>query len=135
MDQGRVREQLLASIGARVRALRLAAGLTVKAFAEQAALSPRFVNQLEAGTGNISVNGLARVAAVLGRSMHDLIPPAADDLSISADVWRRMSDFADDELYELQQWMEARTAKTSRPPFVALIGLRGAGKSTVGPLV
>ncbi|MBO0800819.1 MAG: helix-turn-helix domain-containing protein, partial [Blastocatellia bacterium] len=43
------RNSLLSGIGARVRAMRLAAGLTVREFADRAALSPRLINQLEAG--------------------------------------------------------------------------------------
>ncbi|HYN25609.1 MAG TPA: helix-turn-helix domain-containing protein, partial [Pyrinomonadaceae bacterium] len=56
------KDLLLSALGTRVRALRLEAGLTVKDFAERAALSPRFVHQLEGGAANISIAGLARVA-------------------------------------------------------------------------
>ena len=135
MNHEQMKAQMLATIGARVRALRLAAGLTVREFSERAALSPRFVNQLEAGTGNISVAGLARVATVLGRSVHELIPPASDDHSLPAEIWRLVSDYSTDDLYALQQWLETRKASSSRPRFIALIGLRGAGKSTVGPML
>lgn len=124
---------LLAAVGDRTRALRLEAGLTVKEFAKRAVLSPRFVNQLEAGAGNISIAGLARVAAVLGRSAHELIPPVDDDHSLPAEIWRLLSDSSSDELHDLQRWLETRKGSKSRPRFLALIGLRGAGKSTVGP--
>jgi len=130
-----VKALLLAAIGARTRALRLEAGLTVKEFAGQAALSPRFVNQLEAGAGNISIAGLARVAAALGRSTHELIPPVGDDHSLPAEIWRLVSDASSDELHDLQQWLATRKGSNSRPRFLALIGLRGAGKSTVGPML
>ena len=69
------KEALLARLGARVRALRLEADLTVSAFAKRASLSPRFINKLEAGTGNISVARLAQVAAALGRALPELLPP------------------------------------------------------------
>jgi XRE family transcriptional regulator, aerobic/anaerobic benzoate catabolism transcriptional regulator len=124
---------LLAAVGARTRALRLKAGLTVKEFASRAGLSPRFVNQLEAGAGNISIAGLARAAAALGRSAHELMPPADDDHSVAAEVWRLISNTNSDELHDLRQWLEKRKGDKSRPRFLALIGLRGAGKSTVGP--
>ena len=130
-----VKSSLLAGVGARTRALRLEAGLTVKEFAERAALSTRFVNQLESGAGNISIAGLARVAAALGRSTHELIPPANDDHSLPAEVWRLLSDFSGDDLHDLHQWLETRKGGKSRPRFLALIGLRGAGKSTVGPML
>jgi XRE family aerobic/anaerobic benzoate catabolism transcriptional regulator len=133
MNDEPVKALLLAAVGARTRALRLEAGLTVKEFAKRAALSPRFVNQLEAGAGNISIAGLARVAGVLRRSAHELIPPVHDDHSLAAEIWRLVSDSSSDDLNNLRQWLETRKGGKSRPRFVALIGLRGAGKSTVGP--
>jgi len=135
MNDESVKVLLLAAVGARTRALRLELGLTVKEFARRATLSPRFVNQLEAGAGNISIAGLARVAAALGRSVHELIPPVGDDHSPAAEIWRLVSDAGSDELHDLQQWLEKRKGSKSKPRFLALIGLRGAGKSTVGPVL
>jgi XRE family aerobic/anaerobic benzoate catabolism transcriptional regulator len=126
---------LLAAVGAHIRALRLDAGLTVKEFARRALLSPRFINQLEAGSGNVSIAGLARVAAALGRSTHELIPPEDGDHSLAAEIWRLQSECSGDDLRDLQQWLETRKGSKSRPRFLALIGLRGAGKSTVGPVL
>lgn len=133
MNDEPVKALLLAAVGARTRALRLESGLTVQEFAKRAALSPRFVNQLEGGTGNISIAGLARVAAVLGRSAHELIPPVDDDHSLAAEIWRLVSDSGSDDLHDLQQRLETSKGSKSRSRFLALIGLRGAGKSTVGP--
>jgi XRE family aerobic/anaerobic benzoate catabolism transcriptional regulator len=126
---------VLARVGARVRALRLGAGLTVNAFAQRAGLSPRFVNQLESGQGNISIARLVDVATALGRAVPELIPPADDDRSLRAQVWRWLSECSDDELQVLEQWWEQRKGRKSMPRFIALIGMRGAGKSTVGPLL
>jgi XRE family aerobic/anaerobic benzoate catabolism transcriptional regulator len=113
----------------------LEAGLTVKDFAERAALSPRFVNQIEGGVANISIAGLARVATALGRSVHELIPPGSNDDSLSAEIWRLRSDSSSEDLDDLRQWLESRKGRKARPRFIALIGLRGAGKSTVGPML
>lgn len=132
MNDERGKAAMLAAVGRRTRALRLEAGMTVREFAKRASLSQRFVNQLESGDGNISIAGLARVAAALGRTPHDLIPPLANDRSPVADLWRFSSTASRDDLIALQQWIEARTHHTERSKFVALIGLRGAGKSTVG---
>ena len=126
---------VLAALGARIRALRLESGLTAKELAGRASLSPRFVNQLESGAGNISVAGLARVASALGRATHELVPPAGDDHSSPAEIWRLLSDFSRDDLHEVQRWLETRKGARTAPSFVALIGLRGAGKSTVGPML
>lgn len=135
MDHEPDKALLLSALGVRVRALRLEAGLTVKDFAERAALSPRFVHQLEGGAANISIGGLARVAVATGRSLTELIPPVSDDHSLPAEIWRLLSDRSADDLQDLQQWLEQRKHRESRRTFIALIGLRGAGKSTVGPLL
>jgi XRE family aerobic/anaerobic benzoate catabolism transcriptional regulator len=125
--------RLLTAVGAHIRGLRLGAGLTVREFAKRAALSPRFINQLEAGAGNVSIAGLARVAAALGRPTHEMIPPSDHDHSVSAEIWRMVSESTEEELRDLQQWLATRSGNGSGPRFLALIGLRGAGKSTVGP--
>ena len=58
----RDKSALLKTIGLRVRNLRIETGLTIRELAVGADLSLRFINQLEAGQGNISIAGLARVA-------------------------------------------------------------------------
>ena len=122
---------LLEGVGARVRALRARAGLTIKELAARADLSPRFVAQLEAGQGNISIARLAQVAAALGRPLPELIPPAGHDNSVHAEVWQLLSQCTDDDLQEVRRWLAERTGgRASR--FIALVGVRGAGKSTVG---
>jgi XRE family aerobic/anaerobic benzoate catabolism transcriptional regulator len=134
MDHEKEKALLLRAVGARVRALRLESGLTVKDFAERSALSPRFVHQLEGGAANISIAGLARVAAATGRSLTELIPPVSDDHSVPAEIWRLLSERGVDDLQDLQQWLQQRKGESTRS-FIALIGLRGAGKSTVGPML
>src|SRR5262245_42517709 len=89
---------LLQRLGERVKALRNAANLTIKELAKRADLSLRFVNQLEAGQGNISVAGLARVASALGRPLPELILPLKDDYSIRARLWHLLSTSSDEEL-------------------------------------
>jgi XRE family aerobic/anaerobic benzoate catabolism transcriptional regulator len=131
MKYGYEKDALLESIGARVRALRLGARLTIKELAERAALSSRFVMQLEAGQGNISIARLAQLADALERSLQELIPPASGDGSLSAQIWHLLSRCSEDDLQKLRQWLVARVG-AQLPRFIALIGLRGAGKSTVG---
>lgn len=121
----------LRGLGARVRALRNEASLTIKELARRAELSLRFVIQLEAGQGNISVAGLARVASALGRPLPELIPPPNNDQSIRAKLWQLLSNSSDEDLQDFQHWFAQRSGDTNRH-FIALIGLRGAGKSTVG---
>ena len=122
---------LLKAIGGRVRALRGQANLTVRELAERAQLSLRFVTQLEAGQGNISIAGLARVADALNRSLTELLPPAEGDTSLRAQSWRWFAAASEADLQAFQQWASERSDAPPRR-FVALIGLRGAGKSSVG---
>src|SRR5512138_2904244 len=92
-------DQLLLALGRNVRSSRAARGWPLRELAERSGVSLRFLVQLEAGQGNISVRRLASVAQAL------LTTPAA-------------------------LLTEGRDAR--RPPIVALLGLRGAGKTTVG---
>jgi XRE family aerobic/anaerobic benzoate catabolism transcriptional regulator len=131
MNHEEEKNQLLQRLGAKVRALRNEANLTIKELANRAGLSLRFVNQLEAGQGNISVAGLARVAAALHTPLPELIPPVNEDKSIRAELWRLFRNSSDEDLQSFHQWFTQRNGAASRR-FVALIGLRGAGKSTVG---
>ena len=97
---------LLDVLARRVRTLRDGRQWTRSRLAQEAGLSVRFLARVESGDGNISVLRL-----------HDL----ARALGVSADRLLNREDPAD------------REVRLSRP--VALVGLRGAGKSTVGPLL
>ena len=102
------RKDLLSAIGARVRKRRLSQGWTQSQLAERAQISPRFLAQLEAGDGNISVLRLAQVAEELHQPLRDLIPSASlTERKPSGQV-------------------------PGRQRMIALIGLRGAGKTSVG---
>lgn len=90
-------EALLSSVGAAVRKLREGRGWTRRDLARESGLSERFLAELEAGQGNISVGRLQDLATALGTS--------AGELLLSAQPASRV---------------------------VALMGLRGAGKSTIG---
>jgi XRE family aerobic/anaerobic benzoate catabolism transcriptional regulator len=89
---------LLRSLGQRARARRLERGWTLREVAERSGVSPRFLVQLEAGRGNISVLRLADVARALEVTPASLLASASE----------------------------------GREPIVALLGLRGAGKTTIG---
>jgi len=96
-------ERLLEQLGMRVRRIRLEWGLSLRELANRSGVSERYLSELEAGRGNISVLRLARVAAALGQSAGALLLEAE------------------------------RSASAAGGRVVALLGLRGAGKSTIGP--
>lgn len=126
---------LLSGIGARVRALRQAHELTVRELSSRANLSQRFVNQIEAGEANVSIAKLDQVAQALGCAVTDLIAPSEQDRSLRARTWRLLSQGSDKDWQAVHEWLEQRNGTKSNRQFIALIGLRGAGKSTVGPLL
>jgi len=103
---GERRAKLLEALGAAVRSLRTERGLTMKALAEKADVSVRFLVQLEAGEGNISVARLEDIAEALATSGAELL--ARDSRA---------------------------TTKDDAKNVIALVGLRGAGKSSIGAAV
>lgn len=132
-------------MGARVRGLREEASLTQRELAERSGLSPRYLAQLEAGDANLSLERLSDVATALGTTIPALIeprrveaaftgaPPRSPDLAaLRAQVGELLEPRDAGELREVKRWLEARFAKRTAPT-IALLGLRGAGKSTVGP--
>jgi XRE family aerobic/anaerobic benzoate catabolism transcriptional regulator len=126
-------EALLRGLGARVRALRQARELTVAALAERAGLSRRFLTDLESGKGNISVSRLAAVASALGAPPSGLLFDGGPAASAALDdVWNLLNGLSTAELEEVAQVLRARFAPARARRKVALIGLRGAGKTTIG---
>jgi XRE family aerobic/anaerobic benzoate catabolism transcriptional regulator len=95
----------LEALGAEVRRLRLGRGLTLAELSSRTGLSPRFLVSLEAGDGNISLLRLLELARALEVPARELVA-----LAESA----------------------ASSVTHARKSVVALLGLRGAGKTTVG---
>jgi XRE family aerobic/anaerobic benzoate catabolism transcriptional regulator len=126
---------LLSGIGSRVRSLRQARELTARELAARADLSQRFINQIEAGDANVSIAKLDQIAQALGCAVTDLIAPAEPDRSLRARAWRLLGQCGDKDWQALHEWLEQRNGTKLDRQFIALIGLRGAGKSTVGPLL
>jgi XRE family aerobic/anaerobic benzoate catabolism transcriptional regulator len=124
----------LLSLGKRVRELRDRRGMTRKVTAREAELSERHLAQLESGEGNISVILLRRIATALNVSLVELFMPEVEEPvekqliqrflerlpshRLEDVVFRLMRDFGDEEKVRRMR--------------IALIGLRGAGKSTLG---
>ena len=124
----------LKDLGHRVRALRIESGRSIHDLAGQAGLSPRFLSELEAGRGNISVARLFRVASALELPLQSLIPANKKDVSLRGRVWELLEGCGGDNLDELYKWLSERLHKPI-PRSIALVGVRGAGKSTVGRLL
>jgi XRE family aerobic/anaerobic benzoate catabolism transcriptional regulator len=113
------RHALLEPIGNAVRSWREQRRLSRRELAARSGVSERFLADLEAGAGNISVARLDDVGRALGTTAGELL------FSAQAGVTSR------DDLSEAQRWLRARFSKPAGP-LIALVGLRGAGKSTIG---
>jgi XRE family aerobic/anaerobic benzoate catabolism transcriptional regulator len=130
-----VREnEFLLFVGSRVRELRNRRGMTRKMVAQEADVSERHLAQLESGEGNISIVLLRRIAGVLNVSLAELFLPSpeepAEKLAIQRFLQRLPANRLEDVLSRLQRdFSEEEKMRRTR---IALVGLRGAGKSTLG---
>ena len=121
------RDALLEAVGASVRALREQQGLSRRGLSERCGVSERFLADLEGGQGNISVARLSDVARALGTTAGALL----DQAEPPAGLHGLLSSLSRDEQHEAERWLTARFRSVAGP-VVALVGLRGAGKSTIG---
>jgi XRE family transcriptional regulator, aerobic/anaerobic benzoate catabolism transcriptional regulator len=126
----------LVGLGERVRALRSRRGMTRKAVAHAADVSERHLANLEYGIGNVSILVLLQVAGALQCSLAELI----GDVTTSSPDWlmlRELLEHRDEATLRrvrvaVGELLGTGGGNAARSPRVALIGLRGAGKSTLG---
>jgi XRE family aerobic/anaerobic benzoate catabolism transcriptional regulator len=128
------------AIGARVRAGRARLGITRKQLAAKAEVSERYLHELENGAANASIGIIAKVADALGQSPLSLLsddaarprPPQPLLTSELTGLLQAMSKTEQRALAPVvAAWLDERR-RASRG--IALLGLRGAGKSTIGRL-
>jgi XRE family aerobic/anaerobic benzoate catabolism transcriptional regulator len=127
-------DDFLGFLGKRVRELRNRRGLTRKMMAREAEVSERHLAQLEAGEGNISIVLLRRIAAALHVSLAELfaaeVETRHEKVLIQRFLERLPAHRVEDAMARLLR--EFGEEEAERRKRVALIGLRGAGKSTLG---
>ncbi|HYP30271.1 MAG TPA: helix-turn-helix transcriptional regulator [Burkholderiaceae bacterium] len=130
------REPFLVALGERVRALRARKGMTRRALSLASAVSERHLANLELGVGNASVQVLRQVAMALGCQIAELV----GDETTSSPEWLLIRDLLADrdeaDLHRARIALADLFGESARPTArlarIALIGLRGAGKSTLG---
>ena len=123
----------LAELGGRVRAWRAQRGMTRKALAADSGLSERFLADVESGKGNVSINSLEAAARALNINMIDLLQDAPRPaLARIQSLASRLDDAQLDQAHSLLGSIFGLSNAQGRDQRVALIGLRGAGKSTLG---
>ncbi len=130
------KDPFLAALGERLKLLRARRGLTRKALAQLADVSERHVANVESGVGNASIQFLRQLCGVLNCSLAEM---TGDETASSPD-WLMIREIlrgrSDDELAKaraaLGELFASTTSEASRRQRIALIGLRGAGKSSLG---
>ena len=129
-------DSYLADLGQRVRSMRAVRGMSRKVLARESGVSERYIAQLESGLGNLSIMLLRRVAAAIGAPVEDLAADPArmpPDWLLIRDRLRKASPATIDAVKALLEGRVGVTQATEPPSNrIALIGLRGAGKSTLG---
>ncbi len=124
---------LLAAIGRRVREARERRGLARKTLSQQSSVSERYLAHLEAGEANVSVLLLRNVARALGLPLTELIDP--QEASVEHRLIRRFLDkLPERQLEEIvfRLMRDFGPEAAARKRRLALVGLRGAGKTTLG---
>src|ERR1700692_2854893 len=126
----------LEQLGQRVRNMRALRGMSRKVLAKVSGISERYIAQLESGKGNVSIVLLRRVSNAMGAHLEDLIPATepAPDWAVIRDLLRKASP---SQIARAKDILAGQGGQGQRGSFagIALIGLRGAGKSTLGKML
>jgi XRE family aerobic/anaerobic benzoate catabolism transcriptional regulator len=123
----------LAELGGRVRAWRARRGMTRKQLAADSGLSERFLADVESGKGNVSINSLEAAARALNITILELMQDAPRPaMARLHGVLARLDEAQLDHAYALMASSFGLGDEQGREKRIALIGLRGAGKSTLG---
>jgi XRE family transcriptional regulator, aerobic/anaerobic benzoate catabolism transcriptional regulator len=133
------RDPFLSALGERTRALRARRGLTRKSLAKAAEVSERHLANVEMGVGNASIQFLRQVTQALNCSLAELV----GDETASLPEWLMIREIlrgrGEPELAQarasLVAMFGAPASQGARRQRVALIGLRGAGKSSLGRML
>jgi len=134
-----VRDEFLVALGERVRSLRARKGMTRRALSAASEVSERHLANLELGVGNASVLVLRQIARALDCEIVELL----DEETAASPEWllirdllrgRKEADLRRARLNVAELFGEA-TKPATRSRRIALVGLRGAGKSTLGQML
>jgi XRE family aerobic/anaerobic benzoate catabolism transcriptional regulator len=126
----------LEQLGQRVRTMRALRGMSRKVLAKVSGISERYIAQLESGKGNVSIVLLRRVSNAMGAHLEDILPAAepSPDWPVIRDLLRKATP---NQIAQAKDVLAGQGVAAHRRTFagIALIGLRGAGKSTLGKML
>jgi len=129
----------LVELGQRVRGLRSRSGVTRKTLSSMTGVSERHLANLEMGDGNASILVLLQVATALNSSLAEV----TGDVTTSSPEWLLIRSLLKDQdetslkniRVNMSKMLNVRSANKQLSPRIALIGLRGAGKTTLGQML
>ena len=134
--QSAAETDFLDQLGPRVRRMRGLAGMSRKVLAQVSGISERYIAQLESGKGNVSIVLLRRIANAINAPLDDIIPGSepSPDWPVIRDLLKKASP---SQIAEVKDLLAGGASAPLRRSFsgIALIGLRGAGKSTLGKML
>jgi XRE family aerobic/anaerobic benzoate catabolism transcriptional regulator len=128
----------LAAIGREVRRHRAKRGMTRRQLAQASETSERYLAQIESGAGNPSVSVLRAIAQALDLPASALLPETGARTAVLGGILDLLTQVPEGDLPELAKLIEARGGRpggADRARRIALVGLRGAGKSTLGRML
>jgi XRE family aerobic/anaerobic benzoate catabolism transcriptional regulator len=131
------KDAFLVALGESVRVRRARRGLTRRALAAEAGVSERHLANLESGVGNASILVLRQIARALECQVAELVDASAAEGPDAALIRQLLRDRSERDLHRARlalsrMFGEATAGRRTR---IALIGLRGAGKSTLGRML
>lgn len=129
--------EFLLALGKRVREFRDLRGMSRKLLARESKVSERYLGHLETGAGNISVTLLRRIATAMSITLNELLIPGEQD-TVERRLIRRFLEQLpvhrmEDVIFRMMR--DFGHEESLRRKRIALIGLRGAGKSTLGAML
>lgn len=127
-----VSDDLLESLGRKVRAQRAGRGMTRKMLAADSAVSERYLAQLEQGKGNISIGLLQRVAAALRTDIAELLQTGNELTAEQVLINELVQGLDSDDQQRALQLLYQNFSASQDCKRIALVGMRGAGKTSLG---
>src|SRR6188508_2590602 len=137
-DLGRADPAFAGEVGRMVRLGRAKRGMSRRQLAQESGTSERYLAQIEGGAGNPSVLVLRAVADALEMPMFELLPQTGGVAAPYARIIDLLGRAAPSDLAAIADTIERQighSAASDRARRIGLVGLRGAGKSTLGQML
>jgi XRE family transcriptional regulator, aerobic/anaerobic benzoate catabolism transcriptional regulator len=129
-------DEYLQALSTKVRETRAQRGMTRNALAADSGVSLRFLAQLEGGEANPSILVLRRIATAMGHSPDVLLSEETNRPVVQRMLVQMLNRMSEAELTGAQEILAARFGQVNhskaKESYITLIGLRGAGKTTLG---